>query len=99
MEFSGSKESVWGPNATIMVATAPQRTAPELSNSLVYNPLRVNNRVAFGTLKATISNFRHDASKFHRIAPGMVCAPTAVNRYSVQCGSVVVDAANVDKSG
>ncbi len=47
MKFSGSIRRVWGAKPTIMVATAPQRTAPELSNSPVYNPLRVNDRVAF----------------------------------------------------
>ena len=48
MKFSGSSPRVWAAKATIMVATAPQKTAPELSNSPVYNPLRVNDRVAFG---------------------------------------------------
>ena len=45
MKFSGSSPRVRAAKATIMVATAPQRTAPELSDSLVYIPLRVNNRV------------------------------------------------------
>jgi polyhydroxybutyrate depolymerase len=31
-----------------MVATAPQKVSPKLSDSLVYNPLLVNDRVAFG---------------------------------------------------
>jgi hypothetical protein len=55
VKFSGSSPRVWGAKATIMVATAPQRTAPELSNSLVYNPLRVNDRVAFGP-RRSVSN-------------------------------------------
>ena len=44
---SGSSPRAWGAKATIMVAPAPQKIAPKLSNSLVYTPLRVNNRVRF----------------------------------------------------
>jgi hypothetical protein len=45
VRFFGSRERIGGAKATIMVATAPKRTAPELSNSPVHSPLRVNDRV------------------------------------------------------
>jgi ABC-type uncharacterized transport system YnjBCD ATPase subunit len=40
-----------------MVATAPRKPSPILSDSLFYNHLRVNNPVAFA-LPTVISNFR-----------------------------------------
>lgn len=41
-EFSGSSSRVWGAKATIMVAPAPQRSAEKLSDSLLNDPLWVN---------------------------------------------------------
>jgi len=41
-KFSGSKESDWGPKATVGVATGPRRDAPKLSDSLLNDPLWVN---------------------------------------------------------
>jgi hypothetical protein len=48
MKFSGSKESAWGPMGNAGVTTGPQKTAPELSDSLVNDPLWVNDPVPTG---------------------------------------------------
>jgi len=50
-KFSGSRESKRGPQATPKVALAPQEFSTKLSDSLLNNPLWVNNRVRFGRRK------------------------------------------------
>jgi hypothetical protein len=50
-----------GAKPTMMVASAPQKIAPKLSNSLVHNPLWVNNRVRTAA-RSVISNFRRGPS-------------------------------------
>lgn len=57
MKFSGSKESAWGPVGNATVTTAPRKTALELSDSLVNDPLRVNAPVPTGP-QSIVSNFR-----------------------------------------
>lgn len=49
VEFYGSTPRVWDAKGTIMVASAPKKAAPKLSDPPVHDPLRVNDRVAFGT--------------------------------------------------
>jgi hypothetical protein len=57
MKFSGSKESAWGAVGNATVTTGPRKTAPELSDSLVNDPLRVNDPVPTGP-QSIVSNFR-----------------------------------------
>ncbi len=57
VRFSGSRESAWGPKATMGVASGAQKSAPKLSDSLFNDPLWVNNRVRLGA-QFDISNSR-----------------------------------------
>lgn len=49
MKFSGSKESVRGSMVNAGIPAALRKTAPELFDSLVNNPLRVNATVPHRT--------------------------------------------------
>jgi len=51
VNFSGSREHVWGANATVMIASEPHKSATEVSNSLFHNPLWVNNPVSTAARK------------------------------------------------
>ena len=51
MKFSVSKDGVWGAAGNVGVATGPQRDAPRLSNSLLNNPLWVNDPFRTGVRK------------------------------------------------
>ena len=55
LPFSSSRENVWGPNVTPTFTTGSRRIPPKLSESLVNNPLWVNNPVTTGP-QSDVSN-------------------------------------------
>jgi hypothetical protein len=69
VRFSGSRQRAGGENATIMVESEPQKSLPELSDSLVHRPLRVNDRVTTGSPRQpprtapTLAGALHGAEK------------------------------------
>jgi hypothetical protein len=62
MRFSGLQDCAWGAVEDATVTTGPRKTAPELSDSLANDPLRLSDPVPTGP-QSDVSNHRSRVRK------------------------------------